>query len=124
MSPAMLDNNASKTKTTYSMKQIITAIAALTLIISFAPRVVADEEIKIKGEALCAKCELHETEKCQTAIRVKDGDKTTIYYAEGNEVAKKFHGSICTSTAKVTAVGKVKEKDGKKIITLTKIEAE
>ncbi len=105
------------------MKQIIAALAALALVISLTPRLLA-EEVTLKGEALCAKCELHETDKCQTAIRVKDGDKTTVYYAANNAVAKKFHGKICQDTAKVTAVGTVEEKDGKKIITLTKIEAQ
>jgi hypothetical protein len=103
------------------MKQIIAAIAALALVISFAPRVLA-EEVTIKGEAVCAKCELHQTDKCQTAIRVKVGDKTTVYYAENNDIAKKFHSNVCQGTAKVTAVGVVADKDGKKVIKLTKID--
>jgi uncharacterized protein YpuA (DUF1002 family) len=105
------------------MKQIIAAIAALALAVSFTPRVLA-AEITLKGEAVCAKCELHETAKCQTAIRVKNGDKTIVYYAENNDVAKKFHGNVCQGSAKVTAVGTVDEKDGKKVITLTKIDVQ
>jgi hypothetical protein len=37
-------------------------------------------------------------------------------------VAKAFHGKVCKGPAKVTAVGTVEEKDGKKMITLTKID--
>jgi len=79
--------------------------------------VMAAEET-IKGEAVCTKCELHETAKCATAIRVGK----VIYYAKNNDVAKAFHKNICQGPAKVVATGEVTEKDGKKTITLTKIE--
>lgn len=91
-------------------------------LVSFVSSVRAADEVTIKGTAVCAKCELHETEKCQTAIKVKEGDKEVIYYAANNEVAKAFHKNICQAPAKVTATGTVKEKDGKKYIKLTKIE--
>lgn len=79
----------------------------------------AAEEETIKGEALCTKCELHETDKCSTAIRTPDGK---IYYAENNDVAKQFHKTICHGPEKVVATGVVKDKDGKKVIVLSKIE--
>jgi hypothetical protein len=78
------------------------------------------EEQTIKGEAVCTKCELHQSDKCGTAIRVG----TTIYYAKDNKVAKDYHKNICQGPAKVVATGTVVEKDGKKTITLTKIEAQ
>ena len=89
--------------------------------VSFVSSVLADEQT-IKGEALCTKCELQQTEKCQTAIRTKVDGKEVMYYAVNNDVAKKFHKNICKAPAKVTAVGTVKEKDGKKMITLSKID--
>jgi len=84
---------------------------------SLATVVKADEQT-LKGEAICTKCELHETDKCGTAIRVG----TTIYYAKNNKVAKDFHKNACQAPVKVTATGDVVEKDGKKTIELTKIE--
>jgi hypothetical protein len=107
------------------MKKLLTAIIATAFLVSFVSAVFAEDdakEVTLKGEALCAKCELHETDKCKTAIRVKEDGKDVIYYAADNEVAKKFHKNICQGPAKVTATGTVKEKDGKKIIKLTKIE--
>jgi hypothetical protein len=101
----------------------VTALAAAGALFTTTSRA-EHHETKIKGEALCAKCELKETEKCQTAIRVKDGDKTVIYYAKDNKVAQDFHKNICTTTAKVIATGEVKEADGKKHITLATIELE
>ena len=41
-----------------------------------------------------------------------------------NKVATDFHKNICTTVAKVVAKGEVKEVEGKKHITLTKIELE
>ena len=105
------------------MKKLIAAIVATAFLASFVTSVFADEQT-IKGEAVCAKCELHETDHCQTAIRVKVDGKDVVYYAVNNDVAKEFHKNICKAPAKVTAVGTVEEKDGKKMITLTKITAD
>jgi hypothetical protein len=101
------------------MKRFLAALAITALIAFTTTAVRAAEEVTLKGEALCTKCELHETDKCSTAIRMPDGK---IYYAENNDVAKAFHKSICQGPSKVEATGVVKDKDGKKIITLSKIE--
>ncbi len=103
------------------MKKLLAAIIAIAFLVSFVTTVRAEEQT-IKGEALCTKCELHETDKCSTAIRVKEDGKDVIYYCVNNDVAKAFHKNICQATAKVTAVGTVKEKDGKKYIKLSKID--
>ena len=102
------------------MKKILAALAITAFIAFTTTSARAAEEMTLKGDALCTKCELHETDKCSTAIRMPDGK---IYYAENNDVAKAFHKTICQGPGKVVATGTVKEKDGKKIITLTKIEA-
>lgn len=88
---------------------------------SMAVTALAAEEMTIKGDAMCTKCSMKETDKCGCAIKTADG---TIYYAKNNSVAKDFHESICHGPAKVTATGKVSEKEGKKTITLTKIESD
>jgi hypothetical protein len=82
------------------------------------------ETAKVEGEATCAKCTLKQVDSCQAAITVTgaDGKKETLL-ADKNEVAKKFHQEICTDTKKVKAEGTITEKDGKKTITLTKIES-
>lgn len=75
----------------------------------------------IAGEALCAKCELKETEKCQIAIREKAGDASIIYYATDNQIARTFFPKVCKEVVKVTAVGTVRERDGHRQITLKDI---
>ena len=80
-------------------------------------------DVKITGEAMCAKCELQETTSCQMAIKVRNaGGKQEIIMVDNNKVSKDFHDEICQKNAKVVASGVITEKDGKKTIALTKIE--
>ena len=97
---------------------LTTILAALAL-----PAFAADTT-KIEGEAVCAKCNLKTATECQAAITVTgaDGKKETIL-ADNNDVSKAFHKNICKDTKKVKAEGVITEKDGKKTIALTKIEA-
>jgi hypothetical protein len=104
-----------------TMKKIIAALLATAFMASFVMTVSA-EEVTIKGQAVCTKCEMHETDKCSTAIRAKEDGKDVVYYAVNNDVAKTFHKTICQAPSQVVATGKVKDKDGKKMITLSKIE--
>ena len=80
------------------------------------------KEITIKGEGKCAKCALKETDSCQNAIQVESGKDKGTYYLAQNSVSKEFHDTICKETKKVKATGTVKEVDGKKEFTASKIE--
>ncbi len=82
----------------------------------------ASKEVTITGEAMCAKCAMHQGDSCQTVIQTKDGDKTVNYYLADNEVAKKFHDNICHANKKATATGTVAMMDGKEMLTATKVE--
>jgi len=103
------------------MKKIysLVVLAGLLAIPAFA----ADKEVTITGEGTCAKCALHETKKCQTAIQTQEDGKTVTYYLAQNPVSKDFHETICKQPEKVTATGTVSEENGKKILTASKIEA-
>src|SRR5437773_6323062 len=81
------------------------------------------EKVTITGEGKCAKCSLKEADKCQNVIEVesKKGGKVKYYVVE-NDMAKEFHKNICKENKKVTATGTVKTVDGKREITVTKIE--
>lgn len=79
------------------------------------------KEVTIKGEAKCAKCSLHEADKCQTVIQAKEHGKMVTYWVTQNDVAKDFHKEVCQEPKKVKATGKVEEVDGKKQLTLAKI---
>jgi hypothetical protein len=85
--------------------------------------VASDKEVTITGNAVCSKCFLHETKDCQTVVQVEKDGKTVNYYLAQNDVSKAFHKNICGNAGeKVTATGTVAEKDGKEILTVSKIE--
>lgn len=96
----------------------ITGVLTLTLV---NPTFGAEEKT-ITGEGKCAKCSLKETDSCQNVIQAQENGKTVNYYLAKNKVSKDFHDNICKETKKVTATGTVKEVDGKKELTASKIE--
>ncbi len=92
-------------------------LAVILSLAAFAAPAFADT---ITGEAQCAKCALKKVDACQMAIKV-DG-KDEIIMVENNDISKGFHKKICQDNVMVVAEGTVVEKDGAKILTLTKIE--
>ncbi|MFZ9747714.1 MAG: DUF6370 family protein [Opitutaceae bacterium] len=79
------------------------------------------KEVTLTGAGQCAKCSLKQTDSCQNAVVVKEAGKDTTYLMAKNDVAQKFHGSVCKGVKQVTVTGTVSEKDGKKVITASKV---
>jgi hypothetical protein len=101
---------------------LLVALTGLVVSTMILPAFGADKkEITVTGEGKCAKCTLHETDKCQNVIQVKEDDKTVTYYLAQNKVSKGFHEDLCKETVKITVTGTAKEEDGKKILTASKI---
>lgn len=106
-----------------TIKSISAIACVLALLASVSLARAVDESKTITGKAKCAKCLLKEkTDVHQTAIQVKNGDKTVTYYLVANDVAKKYDKKVCEKAEKVTATGTVKTVDGKLQLTATKIE--
>ena len=102
----------------------LVAVFALMGLVSSAFAAEKAKEETLKGKVTCAKCDLGETEKCQNVLIVKDGDKEVKYYLADNKTSKDFHGKVCKKAKDdVTVTGVVSEKDGKKVLTASKIEA-
>lgn len=80
----------------------------------------ADKEVTLKGTITCAKCDLKVEKDCHTVVNVKEGDKTVTYYFD--EAKGKDHKAICTEAKKGTVTGTVSEKDGKKVVKVSKVE--
>jgi hypothetical protein len=83
------------------------------------------KEVTVKGSMSCAKCVMKQADAtdCQDAIVAKGEDGAeVVYYLAKNEVAKEA-GHKCRGAKAVMVTGKVKEKDGRKWITASKIEA-
>ena len=82
------------------------------------------DTVTLSGTMVCAKCKLHEADKCQNVLQVDKDGKTVNYYLTPNSVSKDFHSEICkTDGEKVTVTGTVKEKKDKEMLTASKIEA-
>jgi hypothetical protein len=101
---------------------LLIALTGLMVATMTLPAIGADKkEITLTGEEKCAKCALHETDKCQNVIQVKEDGQTVTYYLAQNKVSKGFHEDLCKKFAKISVTGTVKEEDGKKILTVSKI---
>lgn len=113
--------NVPMKRSTFILTGIMTLLVATLVLPAFA----ADEkakEVTITGEAKCTKCALHESKKCQTVIQTDKDGKSVTYYLTQNSTAKDFHENICEESKKVTATGTVEVKDGKEMLTVSKIE--
>jgi hypothetical protein len=104
------------------MKAAWTLMLALAMVCMLVASVGAeDKEVTLKGTITCAKCDLKLEKACATVIKVKEGGKDVVYYFDP-ESGKKNHKTICTEAKEGTVKGKVTEKDGKKIITVEKVD--
>jgi hypothetical protein len=106
-------------------KLTIALLAGLAFMVATMTALAGDsKEITITGNMVCGKCTLHETKECQNVIQVETDGKTVKYYLVKNDVSDAMHGEVCHGdTKKVTATGTVEEKDGKLVMTATKLEA-
>jgi len=106
------------------MKRIATVLSLLSVLAVVAGLAQAgDKEVTLTGKITCARCELKETPKCTTAIRVQEGGKTVTYYFADKGAAEEYHEAVCGSGQKDGKVtGTVAVKDGKKWITPKKVE--
>lgn len=110
------------------MKTAWTVAALLFAAYASTASLLADDkgekkEVTLKGTILCAKCALKETKKCQTAIQVKEGDKTVTYYFHDKGNKEEYHERVCGGEReKGTVTGTVHDHEGKKFIKPTKVE--
>jgi len=108
---------------TMKISKLFSIAAAALLAVSIQKVTAADgKEVTLNGNAVCSKCVMHETKECQNVLQVTDNGKTANYYLAQNDVSKNFHDDICgTAGEKVTVTGTVSEKDGKQVLTPSKI---
>ena len=103
-------------------KLFAVALALVALVATVQARPDKDKgEKTLTGSITCGKCDLGVDKKCATVIKVKEGDKDVVYYFD-DAGHKKHHGKICMTPTDGTVTGKVSEKDGKKIVTVSKVE--
>jgi Family of unknown function (DUF6370) len=106
------------------MKTIAKLGLAMALVVGFVAAAGAAEET-VNGKIMCAKCTLKkaDADKCQDVLVTKDAaGKVSELYIEKNDVAKAY-GHTCQGEKPAVVTGTVTEKDGKKWIAATKMEA-
>jgi hypothetical protein len=102
------------------MRAVLTIVCSLALV-GFLSAEDKPKAVKLEGNVCCAKCELGKADKCMTVVVVKKGDKEDLYYFD-KESNSKYHKDYCQGSTAAKVEGKVVEKDGKMMITVTKIE--
>jgi hypothetical protein len=107
------------------MKAAFTTVLGLAVVLALVVKVQArdDKPVTLEGSITCAKCDLKEADKCHTVIKVEKDGKDVVYYFDDSST-KKYHGKICTEAKKGKVTGTTSEKNGKKIIKVTKVEWE
>jgi len=108
-----------------SLKSILAVAGGLLLAGSLSNLLAAEDagkEMTITGTMVCGKCTLHETAECQNVVQVTKDGKTVNYYLADNDTSKAEHKAICGGDSeKVKVTGTVIEKDGKEMMTASKI---
>ncbi len=82
----------------------------------------AGKESTMTGTITCAKCGLKMADSCNTAMTVKEGGKDVVYMFDA-ESDKAHHEAFCKGSKQGTVTGTVTEKDGKKWVKVSKLEA-
>jgi hypothetical protein len=96
----------------------VALIFGLVFVVRAADEGKGGKEQTLKGELVCAKCTLMQTDKCTNALKVKEGDKEVIYYLDDKGRGESYHKAICppNSSKKASVTGVVSEKEGQKYI--------
>jgi hypothetical protein len=105
-----------------TMKAAFRALLCLAIVFAVGLTVSAQDDKKakpvkktLKGELVCGKCKLKETDACSNVLVVKEGDKEVNYYIQDKGKKEKYH--VCAGTKKAEVTGLVSKKDDKMIIT-------
>jgi hypothetical protein len=106
------------------MRTSFSVFLAVSILCLFVTGVQAGGKVvTLKGDVVCAKCELKETSKCVTAIQVKENGQNVTYYFKDKGAKEEYHEAVCGGgKQQATVTGTVSEKNGKKWITPSKVE--
>ena len=98
----------------------LSLLVALTLTVAL--RAEDKKEVTLKGQVMCAHCELKEGSKCQTVVRVKEGDQEVTYYFKDKGHNESYHEEVCGGERREgTVTGTVTREGEKRFITPKKV---
>lgn len=102
------------------MLRILMAAVVAVALVNVSVAADTKKEVTLEGTIACAKCtfKVDGVKTCNIAIKVKD---EVILFDKDS--SKKFHDDYCTASKEGKVTGTIVEKDGKKFLTVTKLEA-
>jgi hypothetical protein len=109
-----------------TMKAACTLLLGLAVVFTLVVVAQAEDkkdqkEVTLTGKIVCGKCTLNETAKCSNVLQVTEGGKEVNYYLKDKGKPEKYHSCAPSSSKKATVTGTVATKDGKKMLTPTKV---
>jgi hypothetical protein len=107
------------------MRLALSLLLCLAVMVAFTTAAVAEEkEVTLEGTVTCAKCDLKKADKCATVVVVKKDGKDVVYYFDVKDEAKskEYHKVICTTPTEGKVFGVLGKKDGKDIVTVSKVD--
>ena len=103
-----------------------TLVCLLAALVAFGTFALASDTapVTLEGKITCAKCSLGmaDAKECQNVLVVDQGGTPAHYYIAKNDISEAY-GHTCKGEKAAVVTGTVAEKDGKKWITATKMEA-
>jgi hypothetical protein len=91
------------------------------LMIASLPALAADKEVTVSGKLACSACVSKTSDSCQNVLETTENGIKVSYKVAYNDVVKTSGANTCSAACDVKAVGTVKEVDGKKELTLSKL---
>ena len=102
-------------------KSFTFVLAVFVLLPALAAMGAESKQVTLSGAIACAKCAFKVGNECRTAVKVSEAGKDVIYLFD-EAADKKYHEAICKTVRNGKVTGVVSEKDGKKLITVSKVE--
>ncbi|WP_406699292.1 hypothetical protein V5E97_10505 [Singulisphaera sp. Ch08] len=83
-------------------------------------------QISLRGVVVCVHCTLHETEKCQPAVRIREEGREETLFLDDNAVRRDFNRTQgCGRTPlPVLAQGTVHTENGRPLLAATRLEVQ
>jgi hypothetical protein len=103
------------------MRNLVLAISIIFVLMLVSPIVSQEKQVTLTGKITCAHCDLKLGKECATVIVVNENDKDVIYYLDAKS-HRANHKTICDGAKEGSVTGTVTERDGKRIITVSKVE--
>jgi len=103
------------------MRTLTVIVCLVFMIVLVLPAVSQDKQVTLTGKITCAHCDLKVGTECATVIVAKENNQDVIYYLD-EKSNKANHEAICAAAKEGSVTGTISQKEGKRIITASKVD--